>query len=105
MTHPKWVIGFATLFVLGSLISSIVEGPGSWASGVTHLQVLMEPEMSMAYLSNLWEMMWFQYPFFEGPWVVLMYLGWCVSAGLIVSFVVTIISGISGLLRGIFRLG
>jgi len=101
MTNPKWIIGLMTLFVVFSLISGLIE----WAYGseVTKLTTLMKPSLSISYVENLWNMFWFNYPFFSGHYAVVKYaIFWPISIGLIVSFVVMVVSGIVGLLRGLF---
>lgn len=101
MTNPKYIIGLFMLFGVCTIIMGIIEGIPYGSDETTKLYDLMKPSFSLGYLGNLWDMFWFDYPFLTGNLLYVKYvIFWPMSIGLIVSFVVGIVSGLGGLLRG-----
>jgi len=106
MTNPKWLIGLGTAFILLTLLSSTLEGAYISGTEVSRLSMFLNPHglftQPLTWLSNLWGMLWFDYSFFHGSWLIFKYaLFWPISFGLIVSFgaqvALTVVSGIRGL--------
>lgn len=110
----SWMIGLVTLYVVLSIIAGIMEMSYLGAGEVSRLQLLMQldvPESTVpiigtafAYLTagfnwirNLWGVFWFDYPFFQGRWLIVRYaLFMPVSIGVIVTIMLGIIARITG---------
>lgn len=92
------------LFGILTIISGIIELGTMGAGELSTLQALMEPEvpeytnpigataayMTVAwdYMQNLWDILWFNYAFFEGEWLLIKYIVfWPVSIGIIMTFI------------------
>ena len=92
MQNPKWVIGLGTAFVLMTILSGILEGVYGMESTLLHR--LMNPELSWGgvwdYIKVLWAILWFDYSFFYGWFMIFRFLFMCVSIGLIASLVVEV---------------
>jgi len=89
MTNPKWLTGILTLFVILTLFSGLLEGAYLGAGEVSKLRVLMSPDFppSLAWFSNVWGVLWFDYAFFHGSWVIFRYaIFWPITIGLLVSY-------------------
>jgi len=97
MTSPKWLIGILTAFVLLTLLNGILEGVYLGEGTVTRLQTLMSLPTSLAWFSNLWGVLWFDYSFFHGGWIILKYaLFWPISLGLLISYGALLVQSIIG---------
>ena len=120
------LIGLATLWLIGTLISLTLEGSyigqeSQFAmDGVNQVEVgtlssldkLMSPEFSEMtnpisfvvgvfnivwdYLGVIWNMLWWNYAMFTGVWAIFRYVGWCISLGVVVSLVLAIRGTSSG---------
>ena len=103
MTNPKWIITLVTLFVVFTIICGIVDG--TYGVNPSKLSVLLLPDWKhiTTWFGNLWDILWFNYSFFDGPWVIVKYvLFWPVSIGLVVSFGATMLVGLAGIIKGLF---
>ena len=108
MIKPGWIIGLAMAFVLLTIVASICEmtAPLS-ATAVIRLNTLMNPSFTniMGWLGNLWSMLWFDYPFFEGTWSLARYIFFMpVSVGISVIIAITIAQLLMTALGGVGRL-
>ena len=101
MSNPKWTIGLIFLFVVFTVLSSIVEG-ATLDVGMTKLEVLFDlnwglllPWNAVGYLGNIVGMFLFQYAFLDGmPYCLVRYLlFWPISAGMIISMVIRRLGG------------
>jgi len=106
-----FIIGLVMAFVLLSIIASVCElsAPLS-ASAVSKMEILMNPSLTnvTGWIGNLWSMLWFDYPFFDGPWALARYIFFLpISVGISVTLAVVIAqllaTAISGIGRLIFR--
>jgi len=104
MGNPKWIIGVLFLFVVSTVLCSIVEGLGV-GTGMEQLTFIINP-MNMVlhpitYLGVFWEALWFRYSFFDGyPYNYFRYIIFLpISAGLVFTLVVSAITGVIGLVR------
>lgn len=108
MLKPGWIIGLVMAFVVLSVIAGICEltAPLS-ASAVSRVDVLMNPSFTniTGWLGNLWSMLWFDYPFFEGTWSLARYIFFMpVSIGISVIVAITIAQLLMTALGGVGRL-
>lgn len=112
-----WVVGFALLWLIGSLISLTLEGTyigqetqfdsgGNPVGTVSTLDKLMRPEFSemtnpisfvvgvfnivWSYLGAIWNMLWWNYAMFTGVWSFFKYIGWALDLSIVVSLVLAI---------------
>lgn len=110
---PKWIIGLATLFIAGTVLSGLLELQylGSAEAGLfyrlTHNYEAIEftnplvalgtfATVAWAYIGDIWTMFIWDYAFFEGSWSIFRYLiFWPISIGLIVSLILAAIRGVS----------
>lgn len=117
LTNPKWLIGILTLFIMFTLISGLIEGAYLGPNEVTTLQnfvrpPLTEPGKMWTWLTeHVWDVLWFDYAFFSGGWVIFKYaIFWPISAGILVSYLAllvqaaivairSVVGGITSLLR------
>jgi len=89
MQNPKWVIGLASAFVLLTIVSFILEGV--YGLGSQRLHTLMNPAFwppweAWDYIKVLWGILWFDYSFFYGNWLIFRYSIFIpISVGLIVA--------------------
>lgn len=100
----SWFIGLFMLFGVLTLINGIIEMSTLSEGEVGVLQALMSPPtvnfsnpigaitgiMSIAwdYLSNLWDIFWFNYAQFQGQYLLIKYIFFIpISLGMIVSLV------------------
>lgn len=117
------LIGLATLWLIGSLISLTLEGSyigqeaqydetGAQVGTVSTLDRLMSPDFSEMtnpvtfvigvfnvvwdYIGIIWNMLWWNYAMFTGVWAIFKYAGWCISLGVVVSLVLAIRGTSSG---------
>jgi len=97
----SWVIGLIMLFIIMTVISGICEMTYLPATEESRLWVLLHPfegfrsildlpEMVFDWAVNLWGMFWFDYAFFQNEWIIVKYLFWSISIGLIWSILSTI---------------
>lgn len=111
--NPKWLIGLGTLFVVGTLLSGLLEQQyfGSNEAGVfyrlltsykeiefTNPLIALGTFVSVAwtYIKDIWAMFWWNYAFFEGSWEIVKYaIFWPISIGLVVSLVLAAVRGVS----------
>jgi hypothetical protein len=109
----KWLIALAILFVVGSLLSGIIEQQylGSSQVGVLHGLIggyeqvdFSNPLIGIGSLLSivwnsfkaLWNMFWWNYAFFDGEWVIIKYaLFWPISFGMVITLVLSLTRGIS----------
>ena len=94
MPKAGWIIGIVMAFVLMTIVASICEltAPLS-ATAVSRIDVLMNPGLTnvTGWLGNLWGMLWFDYPFFSGTWLLAKYIFFMpISVGISVVLAVTI---------------
>lgn len=103
MTNPVWSVVCMMVVVAGTILCGIVEG----ASGVeiTKLTTLMDFSISTTWFNNLWDMLWFNYAFFESS-SALTIVRYCIfipfSLGMIISFVVLMVASLSTFIQNIF---
>ena len=94
MQNPKWVIGLASAFVLMTIVSLILEG--IYGLGSTRLYQLMNPSFwpphaAWEYIKVLWGILWFDYSFFYGQWIIFRYAVFMpISVGLVASLAVEV---------------
>lgn len=102
----KWFMFFAIFFLCGSLLSGITEYQylGSDATGSIYgLMIWREisfndplsflfsvPIAGWSFIKSLWVLFSWDYSFFDGDLVIFRYLGWCISLGLIVTFIMSV---------------
>lgn len=101
------IIGLVQTGVLMAIIGSIMEGIWLGGSQATTLQTLLSPptfnftnaitgivsiyQVSQAYVAGFWTLLWWDFPFFEGQWLILKWIMWFpVSIGLLYGFVTMI---------------
>ena len=104
MTNPKWLIGIAVAFVLMTLLSGVLEGGYLSGAAATRLQLLISMPFppTISWISNLWGMLWFDYSFFHGGWVIFKYaLFWPISFGLVVSYAFLLLQAMWSGVRGL----
>jgi hypothetical protein len=102
----KWFAFFAIMFLVCSILSGITEATylGSSESGAIY-QLMFWREMSFndpfsfvfsvpiagwSFIKALWQLFSWDYSFFDGQLAVFRYMGWCISLGLIVTFIMSI---------------
>lgn len=112
MLLTKWLIALAILFLMGSLLSGVIEQQylGSSQVGVLHGLIagyqqanFSNPIIGIASifsivwnsLKAIWQMFWWNYAFFDGYWVIFKYLGWCISLGVVITLVLSLTRGVS----------
>ena len=112
--NPRWIIGLVILLLGLGLMGGMVEGTYMSDNSTTGtLEKLVSPDMlagtdlpvvgpavvgiSMmwSYTQAFWTMLWFDYPFFEGPWVIVRLLFLGLSAGIIFSIMLAVFRGTS----------
>lgn len=113
--NPKWLIGILMMFVLCSIFSGIIEMAyigdtetsvigrlfyvdaltvqGTWGNITSFFTgVFTQP---LQFLQALWDVLTWDYAMFHGAYGIVRILLFTVSAGLIVSFVLTLVRGVS----------
>ena len=101
------------LFVILQVIAGICEMQYIGVGEITKLQSLMSPDfpdynvpiigavasfvtVAWDYIQVLWDMFWFDYPFFAGAWMIVRFIFFIpVSIGMIVSLVLATVRGVS----------
>lgn len=102
----KWFTFFALMFLVCSILSGITEATylGTAETGAIYkLMIWREisfndpfsflfsvPIAGWDFIKALWVLFSWDYSFFDGNMIVFRYMGWCVSLGLIVSFIMSI---------------
>lgn len=107
----KWVVFFTTLFIIGTLISGVMEMSyiGTTQTGILyHLMNdfrginLSNPitgawtliSVGWSYIQNLWNVLWFNYAFFVGTAsIIRIALFIPISVGFVVTLIITFIKG------------
>jgi uncharacterized membrane protein YvlD (DUF360 family) len=103
----KWVIGLAIAFVLLTIISGVAEGTYMSSEDATLFWTLLHPQIQEVtnpitavsavfnlagdYIRTLIKMLIFDYSFLQGGYVIFRYLFCCVSLGLIVTLVLSLV--------------
>ena len=112
MLQTKWIVFLTMAFILGSLLSGVIEGaylgenggasvltPFISVAGIsgwdTFSNVISLPFQASTY-SSLWHMFMWDYAFFTGPYAIVQLILRCISAGLAISVILTMF----GLVRG-----
>ena len=100
----SWFIGIIMLFGIFTVISGIIEMNTMGSDDISILQSLMQPQIpeftnplgavfavvnvAWDYLQVLWDVLWFDYAFFQGQWLYVKYLVfWPISVALVISLV------------------
>ena len=110
---PGWIIGLASAFVIMQIIAGVCEMGYVGSGEVGLFQQLMQPNIpdvkipvigqiaaffsiTWDYIVVLWNMFWFNYPFFQGTWSIVRYIFFVpVSVGVVVSLVLATVRGVS----------
>jgi len=104
------VAALITLYVVGTMLSGIMEQTYFGGTEAARLTVLMtEPSFSSSFgflgttvmlvdfawewLVNLWSMLWWDYAFFQGQWLILKY-------AIFIPISIKIITGVVAMMRG-----
>ena len=98
MTSPWWIFGVVVLYIGMLLIGGLMElnylAPGD--TGVIY--DLTHPSLSLdaigGYVSSLWTLITFDYPFLEGTWVIIRLLFMGMSAGIVFTTLLNVIRGV-----------
>ena len=111
--NPKWVIGIVAAAVIFGIVGGICEMSYIGEDEVSKLQRLLQPDfpdykipilgqiaafvtVAWDYVQVLWEMFWWDYPFFEGSWSLVRYMFFIpLSIGAVVSLVLATFRGVS----------
>jgi len=110
---PNWVIGLIAAFVVFTVIACICEMRYIGEGDVSKLQQLLQPDfpdykipilgqiaafvtVAWDYVQVLWDMFWWDYPFFEGSWSLVRYILFIpLSIGAVVALVLATFRGVS----------
>jgi hypothetical protein len=89
MQNSKWIIGLSSAFVLMTILSLILEGAYGTESSL--LLRLMQPAFwppgaAWDFIKAVWQMLWFNYSFFYGPFNIVRWAVFVpISVGLVVA--------------------
>ncbi len=110
----KWIIGLVILYVGMLLLEGMVEMSSPLgASEITRLTKIMAPftpgytdvggsgfswfSFDFSYIENLWQIFWFDFPYFKGGWIYVRYIFFIpISIGVIVTLVIAVVRGVGG---------
>jgi len=96
------IIGFITLTLIFQVLTGIVEM--DWFGLAGTMQTLLRPEVvestlpviggsvtfvnqSKVWIGAFWDILWFDYPFFTGPYIIVRYFCFPFSIGIIYGFI------------------
>lgn len=102
----SWFAAIALLFILGTFISVTLEGQFIGADTTSVFYDIMNPDFMeytnpltaiggffiyvLAWVKGIWAVLWWDYSFFTGSWVVLRYVGWAISTAFVIGLVMAI---------------
>lgn len=101
----KWFIFFAVTFLCATLLSGVIEYQylGDASSTIYGLMIWREvsltdplsfitsiPSAGVSFIRGVWALFSWDYAFLTGDLIIFRYFGWCISLGLIITFIMTI---------------
>ena len=105
MVSPKWFLVLFSLMLLLTFINGIIEEV--YLGGIeSTFGTLIGTDMGISdRMGALWSALWFDYAMFTGEWLIVRYLFMCISAAVIISIVISIVSNISSFAMRFFTGG
>lgn len=113
---PWWLFGLVFLMLGMAMVGGLIEGSFLAPDNTGILDTLLRPDviespvaslpiigpivsgLSVAgdWLHGIWTLFTFDYPFFEGPWIIFRFIFIGVSVGLIMTLVLAWVRGVGG---------